>query len=59
MHGWTEWAETQCLPSKQHAAGRSPFVDHHLVAEGLEELSDAKSRAQGHATRVGRVAPEF
>lgn len=18
MHGWTEWAETQCLPSKQH-----------------------------------------
>lgn len=41
------------------AAGRSPFVDHHLlVAEGLEELSDAKSRA-GHATRVGRVALEF
>ena len=41
------------------AAGRSPFEDHRLlVAEGLEELSDAESRA-GHATRVGRVALEF
>lgn len=59
MHGWTEWAEVMHLPlPAARAAGRSPFVDHHLLVAEDEELSDAKSRA-GHATRVGRVALEF